>query len=263
MQRRLIALERKGIIAALVDDLKGDVALAVERVHGRDAALQGQHLQKLGTRRDLVRLGIGCDLAEHQTLLAAPGADHVQSRFGARTVERSAQDLAVNRDNALAGLGKARHDVLKAAPKLLRLQRGTPGCPSTTLRASRAFDALRSGVSCDGKTLSKERNSRRNSSFSPAKSAVSTQASHRTEPYRAQSPEALEDHVATRCQSEGLLDRKNTPETRPSHPPKAITKLSVRIRIASTRKIIPSCVRGSLRRECSLGWYAKRRCACA
>ena len=72
---------------------------------------------------------------------------------------------------------------------------------------------------------------------------MSTQASHRTEPYKAQSPEALDDHVAARCQSEGLLDRKNTPETRPSHPPKAITKLSVRIRIASTRKIIPSCVR--------------------
>ncbi len=72
---------------------------------------------------------------------------------------------------------------------------------------------------------------------------MSTQASYRTEPYKAQSPEALKDHVAARCQSEGLLDRKKTPETRPSHPPKAITKLSVRIRIASTRKIIPSCVR--------------------
>ena len=71
----------------------------------------------------IVRLGVGRDLAEHQTLLAAPGTDHVQGRFGARGVERPAQNLAVDCDDPLAGRGEAPHEVLKATAKLLRLQR--------------------------------------------------------------------------------------------------------------------------------------------
>jgi Mg2+ and Co2+ transporter CorA len=119
----VVSLERQSIVATLIDDLAGDLALAIERIDGHDAALQRQHLQKPGNRRDLVRLGVGRDLAEHQALLAAPGADHVQRRLGARRVERPAQHLAVDRDDALAGFRKARHEVLKATAKLVRLQR--------------------------------------------------------------------------------------------------------------------------------------------
>src|SRR5882724_5613889 len=74
MQRALITLERQGIVASLIDDLTGDIALTVERIDGHDAAFQREHLQELGDGRNLVRLGVGCDLAEYQTLLAAPGA---------------------------------------------------------------------------------------------------------------------------------------------------------------------------------------------
>ena len=198
------------------------------RVHGRDAALQGQHLQKLGNRRDLVRLGIGCDLAWHQTLLAAPGADHVRSRFGARGVERSARDLTVNRDNALAGLGKARHEVLKAAPKLLRLQRAEHPAALRQLSAHQGH-SMRFAQECRATANHcPKREIPGQTPPSPRQNPPCPRKTrHRTEPYRAQSAEALEDHVAARCPSEGLLPRKNTPETCPSHPPGAITKLSV------------------------------------
>lgn len=39
MQRTLVALQRQGVIATLIDDLLGDLALAVERVDGHDRAL--------------------------------------------------------------------------------------------------------------------------------------------------------------------------------------------------------------------------------
>ena len=71
---------------------------------------------------DLVRLGIGGDLAEHQSLLAAPGRDHVQCRLAAGFVERAAQHLAINCHDALARLGKAGHETLKAVAKLLRVK---------------------------------------------------------------------------------------------------------------------------------------------
>ena len=101
MQRGLIAFQRQGIIAALIDDLLSDGALAVERVHGHDRALQRQHRQQFRHRGDLVRLRIRSDLAQHHALLAAPGADHVQGRFAAGLVVRAAQNLAIDRDNAL------------------------------------------------------------------------------------------------------------------------------------------------------------------
>ena len=41
VQRRLIALEAKDVIAALRDDLRGDLGLAAHRIDGHDAARQG------------------------------------------------------------------------------------------------------------------------------------------------------------------------------------------------------------------------------
>jgi len=118
----LIALEGQGVIAALVDDLACDGALTVERIDRHDAALQRKHRQELGNGGDLVRLGVGGDLAQHQALPAAPGADHVQGRCGARSIERAAQHLAVDGYDALAGLAKARREGLKPLPKRFRFE---------------------------------------------------------------------------------------------------------------------------------------------
>jgi len=39
MQRTLVALQRQSVVATPIDDLLGDLALAVERVDGHDRAL--------------------------------------------------------------------------------------------------------------------------------------------------------------------------------------------------------------------------------
>ena len=103
MQCALVAFQRQRIVAALIDDLLSDRTLAVERIGGHDRAFQRQHLQQLRHRGDLVRLGIRSNLRQHQPLFAAPGADHVQCRLAAGAIERAAQHLAVDRDNALTG----------------------------------------------------------------------------------------------------------------------------------------------------------------
>ena len=120
VQRALIALQRHGVVAALRDDLAGDAALAVERVHGHDRPLEAQQSQQLGYGGDLVGLGVGGDLPQHQLLIAAAGRDHVQRRLAARLVERSPHHLAVDRNHPLAALGEARHEPLEAGAKLLR-----------------------------------------------------------------------------------------------------------------------------------------------
>ena len=108
MQRALVALQCQGIVAALLDDLLGDRALAVERIGGHDRAFQRQHGQQLRHRGDLVGFGVSGDLRQHQALLAAPGTDHVQRRFAAGAIEGAAQHLAIDRHNTLALLGKLR-----------------------------------------------------------------------------------------------------------------------------------------------------------
>lgn len=122
MQGGLIALQRQGVIAAAIDDLLGDGALAVERVDGHDRALERQHLQQLRHRGDLVGLLVGGDLRQHHTLFAAPGAHHMQCRFLARPVERAAQNFAVDRDNTLTGLGKRGHEALKCGAEPIRIE---------------------------------------------------------------------------------------------------------------------------------------------
>lgn len=96
--------------------------MAVEGIDRHDGAVERQHLQQLGDGGDLVGLGIGGNLREHEALIAAPGADHVQRRGGARRVERSAQNLAVNRNDAAATRRKLGHEPLEAGTELLRIE---------------------------------------------------------------------------------------------------------------------------------------------
>jgi hypothetical protein len=109
-------------VAVLLDDLPGDLALAIERVDGHDTALKPEHLQQFRHRRDLIRLGVGGNLRQHQPLLAAPGRHHVQRRLAARRVERASQHLAIDRHDTLAGLGKPRHEALETVAELLSVE---------------------------------------------------------------------------------------------------------------------------------------------
>jgi hypothetical protein len=65
--------------------------LAIERLGGHDGAFERQQFQQLRHRSDLVRLGVGGYPHQHQTLFTALGADHVQRRFAAGPVERTAR----------------------------------------------------------------------------------------------------------------------------------------------------------------------------
>ena len=167
MQRSLVALQRQGIVAALIDDLLGDGALAIERVGGHDRPFQRQHLQQLRHRGDLVRFRIGGDLRQHQPLLAAPGADHVQRRLAAGLIEGAAQNLAIDRHDACALLGKPRHEAAESAAR---------NCSGSSTRKSRL------NVSWLGTPFSRLRNPRKNGSFDFANRPMSTEPwpPHRT-----------------------------------------------------------------------------------
>jgi hypothetical protein len=118
MQRALVPLQRQGVVTALIDDLLGNRALTVERVGGHDGTLQRQHLQQLRHRGNLVRLGVCGDLSQHQTLLAAPGTDHMQSGLTTGAIEGAAQSLPVDGDNAWLSLGKRCDEPLEGSAEL-------------------------------------------------------------------------------------------------------------------------------------------------
>ena len=122
IQRLLIALQRQRVVAALIDDLLGDGPLAVQCIGGDDGALQRQHGEQLGHGCDLVRFVIRDDLGQHQPLLAAPGADHVQGRFLAGPIEGATQHLAVDGNNPLALFGKHRHEASECGGETLGVQ---------------------------------------------------------------------------------------------------------------------------------------------
>ena len=96
--------------------------MAVEGIDGHDGAVERQHLQQFGDGGDFVGLGIGSDLSEHEALIAAPGAHHMQRRGGARRVEGSAQHFAIDRDDAAAGRPELGHETLEASTELLRIE---------------------------------------------------------------------------------------------------------------------------------------------
>jgi hypothetical protein len=122
MQRALIAFQRQGEVAALINDPPGDRALTVERIGRYDRTLQQEHLQQFRNGGDLVGLGVSGDLRQHQTLFAAPGTDHVQRRFTNGAVEGTAQNFAIDRRNTLNCIRKLRHEPLKPGAELSRIE---------------------------------------------------------------------------------------------------------------------------------------------
>ena len=100
-QRRLVGLERQRVVTATLQDRLCRGLLSVHGVGGDDAAIQRQHGQQLRHGRDLVRLALDPQLAQHQALLTRPGADQVQGRPALLAVEGAARGLAVDRDHAL------------------------------------------------------------------------------------------------------------------------------------------------------------------
>src|SRR3954447_4001825 len=103
----LIGLEDQQIIRVPVQDPASDRLLAAHGIQRHDAVLQGERLEQRRDRGDLVRLAIDLTLAEHQALLAGPGANQVQRPLRSAAVKGAAQRLAVDRyDLAMEDLGK-------------------------------------------------------------------------------------------------------------------------------------------------------------
>ena len=121
-QRGLVAFQGQHVVAALVDDLFGDVPLATHRIGGDGASFEVEKPQKLGNRRDLVRLLVCGDLRQNQPLLARPRADHVQGRLFARRVKGAAQRLAVDRNHAGRLLRKRPHELGETCAKRNRIE---------------------------------------------------------------------------------------------------------------------------------------------
>ena len=61
-------------------------------------------------------------MRQHQALLAAPGADHVQGRFAAGLVERTPQHFPVDRDNPLTLNRKLLHEALEDGSEPIRVE---------------------------------------------------------------------------------------------------------------------------------------------
>ncbi len=122
MQGGLIALEGEQVVAALIDDLPGDLAMAAHRIDGDDRALERMHFQQLRDCGDLVRLAIDGQLAEHEALVGRPGGDQMQRRAAGGAVEGMAQGLAVDRRHASGAFGKALHETQEAAVELDRIE---------------------------------------------------------------------------------------------------------------------------------------------
>src|SRR4051812_34565269 len=158
MQRGLVGLQGQRVITALVRDLLGYATLAVERIRGDNRAFQRQHRRQFRHRGDLVRLGVGGDLSQDQALLTAPGTDPVQRRLLAGTIERAAENLAINSHNTLTLLREPGHEALKRSTELLRVE----------LADSRLK------VSWLGTPLANFKKPRRTGSFALANSAMST-----------------------------------------------------------------------------------------
>jgi hypothetical protein len=101
LQSPLVALDRKQVVAALLDDLRAQVALAKHRIAQDDAALDGQDAQQFQSGLVLVGLGIDPDLGEDGVVLMRVGGHEVVP--GRRAVAAAAQGLPVEGDGLLVG----------------------------------------------------------------------------------------------------------------------------------------------------------------
>ncbi len=159
--RRTVGLEREQIVAAPVEDQLRGLGLSVDRIAGDQHPLEGQRREQGAGGGDLVLARRHPSLPDAQTRVAAEGGDHMQGRAPRRTIERAAQRLAVNGQNA----GPVRAQIDQK-----RLERP----PKATGSSSRN---TRENVSWLGKPFSSARNSRSRRSRSSANSAKSTQLS--------------------------------------------------------------------------------------
>src|SRR3954454_1751894 len=114
MKCPLVALEGHDVVAVLIDDPPGDVALTIEGIDGHDRSLQRQHLQQPAV--------ISLDFAS----VAICARTRRWSQPQAVTICNADLPLAVSKErrsvdsnDTLGGFGKPRHEALKAGAELV------------------------------------------------------------------------------------------------------------------------------------------------
>jgi hypothetical protein len=96
VQVRPVGFDRNEVIGALRPDGFGDLGLAAHGVEGDESARQREAFQQQRDGGDLIRLGVGGFLSEHQALPGGPGRDEMQRLATFRPVVRAACGLAVD-----------------------------------------------------------------------------------------------------------------------------------------------------------------------
>ena len=97
VQRFLVALHRKDVVAALLHDQRRRLALRVHRVGRRRAPVQSQNLQKGRESRDLVRRPVDLRLVENESRPGLERLHQMQSGLLRGVQDRARQHLAVDR----------------------------------------------------------------------------------------------------------------------------------------------------------------------
>jgi len=206
---------RAGSIAATLQDGRRRLVLAVEGIGGDDAAVQRQQGKQLRQHRDLVRSVGDPQLAEHQALLARPGADQVQRRPAGLAVERAARGLAIDRHHPLHPLKEGRQIAGEATLEGHRIEQSEDPREGVVARdpareleepaqqrllapPEQRHACPRAGIAGPGG----RRRSRRRTRWRAARSS-------RSRPARG----------AGHCPCAGPQARQNTPETAPYRPP--------------------------------------------
>src|SRR5476649_1049511 len=98
-ERALVLFEREHVIGAAVEHGLGHLAMAMQRIGGDDAALEGQQLEHRQGARDLVAMGRGI-LRQSQPLAGAPDIDQMQRRRALAALVGAPYRLAVDRHDA-------------------------------------------------------------------------------------------------------------------------------------------------------------------
>lgn len=121
-QARLIALDHQQIIAALVDDLSGNVFLAAHSVDTDEKAFYVQGFEQFRNGGDLIALRINAFLAKDDAQVSGESTDDMRRSAGA--IGRAKNRLAINRhlSRRRSRRDNLAHPAAKERFELLRIQ---------------------------------------------------------------------------------------------------------------------------------------------
>src|SRR5215218_8030153 len=147
--QRVIGLKNQQVVGPARQDLLGDCSLAAHGVQRHDAVFQCELVQQFRDGCDLVRRLVNTTLAQHEALLARPGAHEVQGGSLPPAIERAPERLAIDGD----------HLTFKAVH-----ERADPGREPAKASGSMSMNARRK-ASCEGMPFGRSKKVRSHASL--------------------------------------------------------------------------------------------------